>query len=88
MPLYTGSKPMDLSSAIHGEVSGAAVFAHKAKIVSLLDSGNAAHLSTLKNHVGREYFRKLDQFGLTGSAYITDPHDAGFRPTAVTGLYA
>ena len=79
---------MELFSSIHGEVSGAAVFAHKAKIVSLLDEDNDEDVRTLKNHVGREYFKKLDQFGLTGSAYITDPHDSGFRPTTVTGLYA
>lgn len=87
MPEYTGNNPMILSSLIHAETDADFLATgYKAKITSLLDSGNAAHLSTLKNHVGREYFSKLYELGK--SASITDPYDSGFRPTAVTGLYA
>ena len=46
---------------------------------------NAQDRQILMNHIGREYYRKLNQFGLTPTNM--DQLDAGFRPMTLTGLY-
>ena len=57
----------------------------QSQITGMLDSGNAQDRQILMNHIGREYYRKLNQFGLTPTNM--DQLDAGFRPRTLTGLY-
>ena len=38
-----------------------------------------------KNHYGREFYKKIDSFGVTVAN--KDELDAGFRPTSLTGIY-
>ena len=57
----------------------------QSQMTGLLDTGNANDVAELTNHIGREYYRRLDQFGLTASN--PDELDSGFRPLTFTGLY-
>tara|TARA_Y100000401_G_scaffold103843_1_gene95162 strand:- start:285 stop:548 length:264 start_codon:yes stop_codon:yes gene_type:complete len=87
MPAYTGNNPAELLSVMHGDTDTSFfITGYKAKITSLIASGDATEVEYLKNHLGREYFRRL--YEMEQTAYITDPYDAGFRPTTITGLYA
>lgn len=67
------------------------VLGYKFFITGLLDSGNAADIDNLTNSIGREYYRKLNNFDITGSVPSSniyfDELDAGFRPLTLTGLY-
>jgi hypothetical protein len=58
---------------------------YRSQATGLLDSGNDADVQLLKNHFGREYYRKLHQFGL--DHLIKDQVDPGFRPITITGFY-
>ncbi len=85
MPAYTGNNPAELLSVMHGDTDPSFfITGYKAKITSLIDNTN--EVEYLKNHLGREYFRRL--YEMEQTSYITDPYDAGFRPTTITGLYA
>jgi len=87
MSNYTNARI--LQSEMHQSVDSGAFLGEsgfKASITGLLDTGDAADLKELQNHVGREYYRKLHLFGL--DAEITDSVDVGFRPLTFTGLYA
>lgn len=53
-------------------------------VAAFPDTGNLQELSYLQNHVGREFYRKLDL--LDGSITNQDETDAGFRPITVDGL--
>jgi len=57
----------------------------QSQITGMLDTGNAYQARELTNHIGREYYRKLDQFDLTPTNM--DDLDSGFRPLTFTGLY-
>jgi len=55
------------------------------------DTGNLAELSYLQNHIGREFYRKLDDLDISDNIFAIelfgpDPTDAGFRPLTFTGL--
>lgn len=87
MPEYTGISPVELLSVMHGDTDTSFfITGYKAKMTSLIDNTNPTQVQYLKDHLGREYFSRLNEMGQ--SSYITDPHDAGFRPTTITGLYA
>lgn len=87
MAIYTGDNAMILCKAIKGEPdSGILVSDYKFQITGILDSGIVADQKILKNHVGREYYKRLFQIGLT--SYIKDNYDAGFRPDTFTGLFS
>ena len=83
----------DLQGKIHSSTNSGDFMAtgvgdnsFQSQITGLLDTGDANHVAELTNHIGREYFRRLDQFGLTPSN--PDDLDVGFRPLTFTGLYA
>jgi hypothetical protein len=57
----------------------------QSQITGMVATGNAYDAQELTNHIGREYYRKLDQFGLTPTN--KDDLDSGFRPLTFTGLY-
>jgi hypothetical protein len=87
MPAYTGINPAELLSVMHGDTDVSFfVTGYKAKMTSLIDNTDTTQVRYLKDHLGREYFSRLSEMGQ--SVYITDPHDSGFRPTTITGLYA
>ena len=48
-------------------------------------TGNPAHWNELHNHVGREFYKKLDQYNITFAN--ADEVGADFRPKTVSGLY-
>ena len=77
MPTYNGDNPHELLTIMHGDQDNANFTGYRALIKSTTSSGVAHELEFVKNHLGREYFSRLN-----------DPHDAGFRPLTVTGLYA
>lgn len=75
-----------LQSELHQQVeSGFLATGYKPLITGMLDSGNNDDVVFIKNHIGREWFRRLANYGL--DSYITDPYDAGYRPETITGLY-
>ena len=87
MPAYTGTSRTELLSVMHGDADVSFfITGYKAKITSLIDNTDPTEVEYLKSHLGREYFSRLSEMGQ--SVYITDPHDSGFRPTTITGLYA
>ena len=54
-------------------------------------TGNLQELSYLQNHIGREFYRKLDDLDISDNIFVVelfgpDPTDAGFRPLTLTGL--
>lgn len=55
----------------------------KSRIATIL-SDNPSQENYYKNHTGREFFRKLHNFGL--SSLIFDGYDSGFRPTTIDGI--
>lgn len=67
------------------DITSAGDNSYRSQATGLLDSGVNSDVELLKNHFGREYYKKLDQFGL--SHLITDTVDAGFRPVTITGFY-
>jgi hypothetical protein len=84
--IYSGDNPMILSRVIRHEIdSGFLATGHLVYITGLLQTGVAANDKILKNHLGREYFKRLNTFNL--NSYINDDYDAGFRPKTFTGLY-
>jgi len=54
----------------------------KANIKTALVAGESD--SYYKNHTGREFYKKLNNFGMSPYSIIGDPHDAGFRPLTTT----
>ena len=58
---------------------------YQSQITGFLSTGISADQLELTNHVGREYYRKLNDFGLTPT--YTDQQGAGYRPLTFTGLY-
>ena len=86
MPTYNGDNPHELLAIMHGDQDNANFTDYRALIKSTTSSGVAHELEFVKNHLGREYFSRLNEMGKISD--ITDPHDAGFRPLTVTGLYA
>lgn len=75
-----------LQSELHQQIeSGFLATGYKPLITGSLDSGNGDDAFFIKNHIGREWFRRLAHHGL--NSYITDPYDAGYRPLTITGLY-
>lgn len=85
--VYTGNNAMMLSQIIHSETdTGFLATGYKPQITGLLETGNIGDEAVLRDHIGREYFRKLHYNGL--DSYITDDYDAGFRPLTFTGLYS
>ena len=92
MPDCGYSLPRQLQSQIHSSfVSGDFMAvsvgdsSYQSCITGVLNSGITFDESELRNHVGREYYKKLDLFGL--SPTYKDQLDAGFRPLTLTGLY-
>lgn len=84
---YTGNNPMILKSYIRSETNtGFLATGYRPLITGVIDSGSNADLDIWENHLGREYFRRLYNEGL--SEYITDEFDVGFRPISISGLYA
>ena len=82
-----------LQDRIHGSsdpsgfmATGVGDNSFQSQITGLLDTGNAYHVQELTNHIGREYYKKLDLHNLTPTK--KDQLDAGFRPLTFTGLYA
>ena len=53
--------------------------------VSGLANGTSIEKEKFKNHYGREFYKKIDSFGVTVAN--KDELDAGFRPTSLTGIY-
>ena len=87
MAIYTGNNPMILQALIHQEFNtGELETGYDALITRLINTGDSDQLKLLVNHLGREYFRKQYNAGL--SEYILDTYDAGFRPITVTGIYS
>tara|TARA_B100000287_G_scaffold1976_1_gene1948 strand:+ start:397 stop:657 length:261 start_codon:yes stop_codon:yes gene_type:complete len=86
MASYSGDNPHELLSIIHGDTDIANFTDNRLLIKSVCDVNVPHELEFVKNHLGREYFRRLSQMGK--SADITDAHDAGFRPLTVAGLFA
>ena len=85
--IYTGKNPMILQSIIHSETdSGTLATGYNSQITGLLNSGDNSDLDIWKNHLGREWFKRLNSEGL--SSYITDSYDEGFRPVSITGLFS
>jgi len=81
-----------LRGAIHqsttaGEfmVTGAGDSSYQSQMTGLLNTGVEADQRELTNHIGRAFYRKLNQLSLT--ATYKDQLDAGFRPLTFTGLY-
>lgn len=75
-----------LLSRIHQETdSGVLATGYTSEIQTYL-AGDSFASGYYKNHIGREFNRKLANFGLTG--YIYDPVDPGYRPTTLTGILA
>lgn len=66
-------------------ITGAGDSSYRSQATGLLNSGTNSDVELLQNHFGREYYKKLDEFGL--SHLITDAVDAGFRPVTITGFY-
>jgi len=66
-------------------VTGAGDSSYQSQITGLLNTGVQADRVELTNHIGREFYRKLNQLSLT--ATYKDQLDAGFRPLTFTGLY-
>ncbi len=66
--------------------TGVADASFQSQITGLLNTGISSDQLELTNHVGRAYYKKLNEFSLT-PAY-TDEQDAGFRPLTYTGLYS
>ena len=58
---------------------------YQSQITGLLNTGLSYDRAELTNHIGREYYRKLNQFGLNPT--YKDSLDSGFRPLTFTGLY-
>ena len=58
---------------------------YQSQITGLLNTGISADQLELTNRIGREYYLKLNQFGLTPT--YTDEQGAGFRPLTFTGMY-
>lgn len=78
---------MILQSIIHSETnSGMLATGYNSKMISLLNSGENVDLDLWENHLGREWFKRLHNEGL--SSYITDNYDASFRPVSITGLFS
>ncbi len=78
---------MILQSMIHQEDNtGELATGYKALITGLIDTGVSDELQLLTYHLGREYFRRQYNAGL--SSYILDTYEAGFQPITVTGLYS
>ena len=67
------------------DITGAGDTSYRSQATGLIDSGDSADVQLLKNHFGREYYKKLHQFGL--DHLITDTVDAGYRPVTITGFY-
>ena len=78
MSTYAESGIRDLQDEIHASTD-TGVF------MTVTAGGNFYHAQELTNHIGREYYRKLDQLGLTPTNM--DELDSGFRPLTLTGLY-
>ena len=53
--------------------------------ISGLANGTAIEKEKFKNHHGREFYKKLDLFGVTVAN--KDELDSGFRPSSLTGIY-
>ena len=92
MPLTGFSNYNDLQSVMHqSQVSGdfmatgAGDNSYQSQMTGFFNTGLSVDRQELENHIGREYYRKLDQFGLTPT--YTDTQDAGFRPLTFTGMY-
>ena len=77
--IHSSTNSGDFMATVVGDSS------FQSQITGLLDTGNANDVAELTNHIGREYYRRLDQFGLTASN--PDELDSGFRPLTFTGLY-
>ena len=65
--------------------TGAGDSSYQSQITGLLNTGLQPDRKELTNHIGREYYIKLNQLDLTPT--YEDQLDAGFRPTTFTGLY-
>lgn len=93
--IYSGIS--ELRGAVHqyvfstGTVSGEFMItgmgdsSYQSQMTGLLNTGIDADRQELTNHIGREFYTKLNQFDIT--ATYKDQLDAGFRPTTFTGLY-
>lgn len=85
--VYEGDNPMILAQIIRSETdTGFLATGYKPQITGLLQTGEVGPEYILRNHVGRGYFRKLDEEGL--DSFISDDYDSGFRPETFTGLYS
>jgi len=74
-----------LLSEIHGQLnSGYLSTGYSQRIANYINSGGAFESGYAKNHIGREYYRKLFNFGM--SHLISDDYDAGFRPITLDAL--
>lgn len=67
------------------DITTAGDASYRSQATGLLDSGDSSDMQLLKNHFGREYYKKLHQFGL--NHLIKDTLDAGYRPITITGFY-
>ena len=84
--IYSGNNPMILSQIIYSETdTGFLATGYKGQITGLLSTGQIGDEYILRDHIGRQYFRKLYYNGLED--YIDDDYDSSFKPKTFTGIY-
>mgnify|MGYP003629137497 CR=1 FL=1 len=82
--IYSGIS--ELRGAVHQYVFSTGTVSGEFMITGMGDSSYQSQMTgLLTNHIGREFYTKLNQFDIT--ATYKDQLDAGFRPTTFTGLY-